>query len=151
LPALSKNSYLEKEASCAHLALHPAGAPGKAKGIGSPCVVEFLDFFPTLAELCGLPAATGVAGRSFVPLLTKPDAPWDHAAYTMVAKNNKPAGLAVSRERFRYLENADGSVELFHVLADPQEWKNLATDPVHAADLQAMKKLADDDQAKFRR
>ena len=126
-------------------------APGKAKGVGCARVVEFLDFYPTLAELCGLPAPAGVEGKSFVPLLGKPDAPWDHVAYTMVAKDNQPAGLAVSNERFRYLENADGRVELFDVKADPREWKNLAIGSAHAADLAAMKKLADDYKARFRR
>jgi len=125
-------------------------APGKAKGVGCARVVEFLDFYPTLAELCGLPAPTGVEGKSFAPLLTKPDAPWDQVAYTMVAKDDKPAGLAVSSERFRYLENADGSVELFDVQADPREWKNLASDSAHVADLAAMKNLADDYKTKFR-
>ncbi len=125
-------------------------APGKAKGVGCSRVVEFLDFYPTLTELCGLPAPTSVEGKSFVPLLTKPDAPWDQVAYTMVAKGDKPAGLAVSNERFRYLENADGSVELFDVQADPREWHNLATVAAYAPDLAAMKKLADDYKAKFR-
>ena len=126
-------------------------APGKAKGVGCPRVVEFLDFYPTLAELCGLPAPVGVEGKSFVPLLTKPDAPWDHVAYTMVAKDNQPAGLAVTSERFRYLENADGSMELFDVQADPREWKDLAKGSAHVSDLAAMKKFAADYKAKFRR
>jgi arylsulfatase A-like enzyme len=125
-------------------------APGKAKGVGCSRVVEFLDFYPTLTELCGLPEPAGIEGKSFVPLLTKPDAPWDHIAYTMVAKNDKPAGLAVSSERFRYLENADGSSELFDLQNDPREWKNLAADPAHVADLAALKKLADDYKMKFR-
>lgn len=125
-------------------------APGKAKGVGCARVVEFLDFYPTLAELCGLPAPAGVEGKSFVPLLAKPDAPWNHVAYTMIAKDNQPAGLAVSNERFRYLENADGSLEFFDVKADPREWHNLTSDSAHASDLAAMKKLAADYKARFR-
>ena len=125
-------------------------APGKAKGVGCSRVVEFLALYPTLADLCGLPAPAGVEGKSFAPLLAQPDAPWEHIAYTMVAKNNQPNGLAVSTERIRYLENADGSTELFDVQTDPREWHNLANDPAHAADLAAMKKLAADYKAKFR-
>lgn len=125
-------------------------APGKAKNTGCSRVVEFLDFYPTLAELCGLPAPTGVEGRSFAPLLARPDARWDHPAYTMVAHDDQPAGLAVSTERFRYLENADGSVELFDVQADPREWKNLVADPAREDDLAALKKLATDYKSKFR-
>ena len=84
-------------------------------------------------------------------MLAQPDASWDRIAYTMIAKDNRPAGLAVSSERFRYLENVDGSVELFDVQADPREWRNLTGVSAHAADLAAMKKLATDYKAKFRR
>jgi iduronate 2-sulfatase len=124
-------------------------APGKAKGVGCSRIVEFLDFYPTLAELCDLPAPVGVEGKSFVPLLTKPDAPWDQVAYTMVAKDSRPAGLAVSNEQFRYLENADGTVELFDIQADPREWHNLADKPEHAATLTKMQKLAAEHRQKF--
>ncbi|MEQ2005322.1 MAG: sulfatase [Limisphaerales bacterium] len=125
-------------------------APGKAKGVGCSRVVEFLDLYPTLADLCGLPAPAGVEGRSFTPLLVNPGAPWEHAGYTMVAPQGKPAGLAVSTERFRYLENANGSQELFDVQADPREWVNLADQPAHAADLARLKKLAADYKTRFR-
>lgn len=126
-------------------------APGKAHGIGSPRVVEFLDLYPTLVELCGLPAPAGIDGRSFAPLLADPAAPWEHAAYTVVAVQGKPAGLAVSTEQFRYLEHADGRRELFDVRADPREWTNLADRPAHAADLARLQGLAVAYQHRFRR
>ncbi len=126
-------------------------APGRSKGAGSSRVVEFLDLYPTLAELCGLPTPANVDGRSFAPLLADPAAPWAHAAYTVVAAHGKPAGLAVSTEQFRYLENADGSRELFDVRADPREWVNLADQPAHAADLALLQSLAADYKHQFRR
>ncbi len=125
-------------------------APGKAPGAASPRVVEFLDLYPTLADLCGLPAPAGVDGRSFAPLLADPAVPWEHAAYTVVAARGKPAGLAVSTERFRYLENADGSRELFDIQADPREWVNLADQPAHAAGLARLQGLAADYKRQFR-
>jgi uncharacterized sulfatase len=141
-----KSLYYDEAASTALL----VAAPGRAQGAGCARVVEFLDLYPTLAELCGLPAPAGIEGRSFAPLLAKPDAPWPHAAYTVMAPANKPKGLAVSTGRFRYIENFDRSLELYDVQADPREWVNLAADPAHATDLAAMKKLAEDYTAKYR-
>jgi uncharacterized sulfatase len=141
-----KNVLYDEAASTVLL----VAAPGKTQGAGSSRVVEFIDLYPTLGDLCGLPAPAGVDGRSFAPLLAEPTAPWEHAAYTVVAAQGKPVGLAVSTERFRYLENADGSQELFDIQADPREWVNLAAQPTHAADLALLKDLAAGYKHKFR-
>jgi uncharacterized sulfatase len=126
-------------------------APGKAKGVGCPRLVEYLDFYATLVDLCGLPARTDIAGRSLRPLLEKPDARWDYAAYSMVARNNEPSKLAVSTERYRLIENEDGkgSVELYDLQADPHEWTNLSAKPEHAATLATMRKLAAEHRQTF--
>ena len=48
--------------------------PG-AKGNGSSCprIVESLDIYPTLVELCGLPPPSGIEGKSLAPLLNSPE------------------------------------------------------------------------------
>jgi uncharacterized sulfatase len=126
-------------------------APGKAQATGCQRVVEYVDFYPTLADLCGLPAPRDVAGRSLRPLLDDPSAPWEHAAFTVNARNNQPSNLAVSTERFRYIEYADAKkpVELYDIQADPREWVNLAGKPEHAETLARMKKLAADHRQRF--
>ncbi len=124
-------------------------APGKVHGVGCSRVVEFLDLYPTLSELCGLPVPVGTEGRSIVALLNDPNAMWDHAAFTILATKGTPSGLAVSTERWRYIEHADGLIELFDVKADPREWNNLAGEVVHKMDLVAMKQVADAYKARF--
>ncbi len=46
-----------EQASRAPLVVH---APGKAEGVACPRLVEFVDIFPTLTQLCGLPQAPGM-------------------------------------------------------------------------------------------
>ncbi|MEM0896140.1 MAG: sulfatase [Verrucomicrobiota bacterium] len=42
--------------------------PGQAPG-ASDALVEYIDIFPTLSELSGLPAPRGIDGKSFVPVM----------------------------------------------------------------------------------
>jgi uncharacterized sulfatase len=119
-------------------------APGKAKSVACKRVVEYLDFYPTLVEMCGLPPMKGMEGRSIRPLLDNPQAPWDHAAFSIVARQDKPSVLAVSTEKYRLIENEDGKggLELYDIQADPREWVNLASNPECAEAMAKMKQLA---------
>lgn len=119
----------------------------KAKGNGKPCarVVEFVDIYPTLADLCGLTAPKDLAGRSLRPLLEDPSSPWDFAAVTQVLRpgGGKPImGRSVRTERWRYTEWNGGAagVELYDHRNDPKEFTNLAGKPQHAAVIAGLKK-----------
>ena len=111
--------------------------PGaKGNGQGSPRVVEAVDLYPTLTDLCGLPLPAGLMGQSLGPLLDNPKAKWKQPAY-MVTKHGK----AVRTERWRYAKWEDGSAMLFDHTRDPHELKNLANDPAHAETVAKMKRL----------
>ncbi len=103
-------------------------APGVARE-NQRCgrTVELLDLFPTLLELCGLPSNPAVEGRSLVPLLRNPNAPWPHPAITSL----DPDDHTVRTERWRYTRYWDGSEELYDHQSDPHEWHNLAERPPH--------------------
>lgn len=107
----------------------------RSKSNGQVCarVVQAVDFYPTLAELCGLTLPEGVEGRSLVPLLNNPKAEWNHPAFTTWSEDGKTFhGVAVRNERWRYAEfGLDGrnGAMLFDQQADPHELKNLADDP----------------------
>ena len=123
-------------------------APGvSAKGRPSPRVVEFLDLYPTLAELARLTPPSGLHGRSLVPLLKKPSADWDHPALTQVqrAPANMPPfqGYSIRTERWRYMEWEDGKRgrELYDEQRDPGELRNLAADPSRRKDVEKMQRL----------
>lgn len=104
--------------------------PG-ATGNGQSCagLVEFIDLYPTLTDLCGLPRPENLAGRSFRKLLDTPSAQGKDAAFTTV-RRGRVTGLSVRIDRFRYTEWDAGKqgVELYDHTTDPNEWHNLAGD-----------------------
>lgn len=104
--------------------------PGMSNGKRRDCqrVVEFLDIYPTLVDLCALPAKKELEGRSLRPLLDNPDAKWDRAAIT----SNGADRITVRTAEWRYGRYSDGE-ELYDEHADPNEWTNLAARPEHAA------------------
>ncbi len=105
-------------------------APGLTKPKGR-CerTVSFADIYPTLKDLCGLPAPTQkLEGVTLRPLLTDPKAAWDRPALTTHGRGNH----TVRSERWRYIRYADGSEELYDHDADEAEWTNLAAKPEHA-------------------
>jgi arylsulfatase A-like enzyme len=99
--------------------------PGVAKHAKCASPAELLDLYPTLSELCGLERRDDLEGQSLVPQLHDTAAPRKQPAIT----THGPGNHAVRTERWRYIRYADGSEELYDMLADPHEWKNLADDP----------------------
>lgn len=103
-------------------------APGLAKpGSSSSAIVETVDIFPTLVDLCALPIPAGLDGRSLRPQLTDPA-----TASTKPAQGFWTGGQRTIRdERFRLVTRAAGAegtarVELFDLKADPHELRDLS-------------------------
>lgn len=118
-------------------------APG-AKGNGQVCArtVEFVDLYPTLADLAGLKPPKNLEGASLKPLLDDPKKAWDRPAFTQVQRGNFP-GYSVRTERWRYTEWDDGKkgAQLYDHDADPHEYKNLIDDLKHGKVVEDMKAL----------
>ena len=118
-------------------------APG-AKGNGKTCsrTVEFVDLYPTLADLAGLTPPKKLEGASLKPLLENPQAAWERPAFTQVQRGGFP-GYSVRTERWRYTEWDDGKqgAQLYDHDADPQELHNLAGDAKYAKSVEEMKTL----------
>jgi uncharacterized sulfatase len=116
----------------------------RRKTSGRVCarVVEFVDVYPTLVELCGTRMPPGLEGKSLVPLLDNPAAKWDRPAFTLVAREDW-LGRSVRTERWCYTEWDKGrrGAELYDLRADPNELKNLAKDPAVAGVARQLHKL----------
>ena len=112
------------------------------KGQSISRVVELLDLYPTLAELCGLPKPEKMSGVSIAPLLKKPGEKWDRPAYS-VTVFGKAFGRSIRTAKWHYVEWDDGKSGrmLYATEKDPHELKNLSEDPKYAKTVAEMKQL----------
>jgi arylsulfatase A-like enzyme len=111
--------------------------PGqKINGLKSKRVVSLLDIYPTLVELCDLPANKKLQGENLVPLINNPELEQERFVLsTWYYKNH-----AVRSDNWRYIHYRDGSEELYNHENDPGEHINLASDSQFADVIAAHKK-----------
>ena len=116
--------------------------PGQGHaGETTNALVELIDMYPTLAQLCQLDAPATVEGKSFVPVVEKPDMPWKEAAFTTYRKPLPELGTGFGRamrtDRYRFVEwsgpKSDKKIyELYDEEKDPLEKTNIADRPENA-------------------
>ena len=98
-------------------------APHARKAIKNCRIVSSVDIYPTLMELCDIPAPEGLDGHSFMKLLNVPDErSWQEAAYSYF--NN---GISVRTPKFRltrYGERGKYITELYDYRSDELEKRN---------------------------
>lgn len=115
----------------------PALAEGTRPGLCDR-PVNLLSLFPTLLDVCGLPAEPHHDGPSLLPLLKDPKAEWPHASVTYLAD---PGSYGLSTKRWRLVHYAGGDEELYDIENDPHEWTNLAEVPAHQAKRTELREL----------
>jgi len=128
-------------------------APGVEGGRVSRRVVEFIDIYPTLCDLAGLPRPAHLQGKSMQPLLLDVDARHKEAVFT-----RHGGGDAVRTDRWRYTEMRAGDgrgdllgVGLFDLEKDPDENRNVVADTVHAEVRDKLKAMLEATRAGFER
>jgi iduronate 2-sulfatase len=121
--------------------------PGQRRTGASEALVEFVDVYPTLAQLAGLDATAKCEGTSFVPLLDDPARPWKAAAFSVYPRGAHLMGYTVRDARWRYTEWIDrrtGAVmarELYDHATSAVAAANLADDPAHASEVERLAQL----------
>lgn len=124
--------------------------PGmKNPGSRTRALVEFVDIYPTLADLAGIPAPPYLEGTSAKPLLDDPDRPWKSAAFSQYPRrqNGDLMGYSMRTDRYRFtmwVAKGDYSrvdaIELYDHQTDPQENRNISND---LANTELVKTLTD--------
>jgi arylsulfatase A-like enzyme len=99
-----------------------------------PTLAMHVDLYPTLLELAGVAAPEGPAidGKSLVPLLKGTASDWPERYYFGIKNRGGRDGVPIKlypgtviSERHKYV-NAEDTVELYDLEADPEEKRNLA-------------------------
>ncbi len=122
-------------------------SPGVASARTS-ALVELVDLFPTLAELAGLDAPSGLEGQSLAPLLADPRTSWKRAAFTEFRRGDGSLGRSARTQRHRLTvwTTPDGrelGAELYDHAQDPHEVRNLAAEAASAELLAELRALLD--------
>ena len=130
----------------------------KQKSAGQKCdaPVEFVDVYPTLADVCGLPVPTGLDGTSLKPWIENPAAPKAKVAISQYPRGGVAVegasgranlmGYSIRDERWRLTlwrdrsSQAIAATELYDEQTDPAETLNLATKPEHKAIIDSLSK-----------
>ena len=137
--AWCKHSNSENDTNTALL----LSVPGmKNAGAKTNSIVEFVDIYPTLADLAGLPLPKHLEGVSFKPVLDDPNRPWKSAAFSQYPRSagkseiGQLMGYAMRTERYRFVvwvarddHSKIDAIELYDHTLDPQENTNIAKTP----------------------
>lgn len=136
-----KNSLFEESARAPLILRVPGMEPDSHN---CERIVEFVDIYPTLADLAGLKPPQTLDGVSLLKLLKNPQARWDRPAFIQTTFREAP-GFSVRTDRWRYVEwgedRGDKGVELYDQRNDPLEMHNLAGDPEHSRTISKLSKL----------
>ncbi|MFQ5734083.1 MAG: sulfatase [Planctomycetaceae bacterium] len=122
-----------------HVPLIIAGPGVTDAGRTATTPVEMIDFYPTLADLCGLRKPKFLSGVSLVPALKDADAKPRTSALTQYAN-----GYSIRTPRYRYTEwgkNGSEGAELYDHESDEPELVNLANRPERAETVKRLSKL----------
>ncbi len=97
------------------------------KGMQVSSIVETVDIYPTLMELCGIKIPHQIDGESFASLLTNPEAQVPETHAYGYFRN----GITLRTDQYRltkYFREAMPNIELYDHHNDPDESLNIAAD-----------------------
>jgi iduronate 2-sulfatase len=141
-----KHSNFETSTHAPLIIRVPGQKPGRSRAL-----VEFVDIYPSLCGLCGLPTDDGLEGHSFARLIEDPNNDWKSAAFSQFrrvipgyGKIARGMGYSMRTDRYRFTEwQVPGTdfraYELYDHHSDPEENVNLAGVADHVSLIDALK------------
>ena len=106
--------------------------PGKKPAV-CHSLVELLDLYPSLSNLCGLKVPGRLQGKDISKMMTDPAKEVRSAAFSVNGK-----GFLLREENWAYIaygKDGKGGEELFDMKQDPKQFTNLAKDPQYGQTL----------------
>jgi choline-sulfatase len=125
-----KNSFYESSVSVPFIWSFPKRLPTKTR---INAHVMNMDIFPTLCELCEIPVPNNLEGSSLLPLMMGKE---DGKKRIALSENYRGgvAGRMIRMDRWKYCWYSKGSAQLYDLVDNPAEERNLIANP-HYADL----------------
>ncbi|QOY90332.1 sulfatase-like hydrolase/transferase [Paludibaculum fermentans] len=140
--ALGQHGLMGKQSLYDHSIRVPliVGGPGLPAGKRSDALCYLMDLYPTLCDAAALKAPSNVEGRSLMPLLTGHKTRIRDSVF--LAYRDFQRGVRTDRWKLIvYNVKGQETVQLFDLLADPLEQKNLAADASHAHQVRELRQL----------
>jgi uncharacterized sulfatase len=120
-----------------------AGNSVGKKGVVSNAMFEYIDIYPTLANLFSLQnIPEHLEGKSFANVVNDPTKPFRNEVRAVIRRGDK-LGRMVKNEKFRYVEWDNGKMgrELYDQKNDPIEYRNLAEETEYSDVVSEMRTL----------
>ncbi|MFL2577087.1 MAG: sulfatase [Flavobacteriaceae bacterium] len=118
------------------LIIPPAGSTDYNKAIEIKNMVNLLDLAPTLADIAGIPKKISWEGRSLMPLLREEASDWEEVSLTTFSIGSH----TISTPDWQLISYFDGSFELYDLVNDPNQFKNIADLPESKIVVEQLKK-----------
>ena len=105
-----------------------------------PQVVSLVDLVATVVDMAGAAPVTPLVGDSLLPLLKDKADDWKDEAFAEYLAHGVDRPMAMLRSgRYKLNYSLNDPLELYDVVADPNEFTNLAENPDYADVLEALK------------
>jgi arylsulfatase A-like enzyme len=98
--------------------------PGGPKGLATGEIVESIDFYPSICQLCGIPVPEECEGRSIIPIIEE-TGKGKEAAYCEWSWGNSRIAAVRTRDYRLVVYQDDVEGELYDHRMDPGEINNL--------------------------